>query len=427
MVTVAVVSAFISNTAATAFFLPAVVAVARRAKISPSKLLMPLAFASILTSSVTLISTSTNIVISGLLTQNKMAPMGMFELAPVGIPITIVGLLYMFTLGMKLVPDRTQNKDLAEAYNLREYLTEVLVLPDSTLVGKYVQEIGSGTEMNLVIVGLIRDNKRIIVPRPNEEIRAGDVLLVEGSAEEIIKIKDTAHLEIKPDFELPADAFQSKDLTLIEAIILPGSRLRGRTLKEARFRQRYGLTVLAINRHGFTLRSKLSEIPLKIGDVLLIEGNKDRIQEVMEEGDISFLGELSEVRTRPAKAIYAILIFILTIGLGTFKIMPFASAVIVGTLLMFLTGTITPQEAYNAIEWRILVLIGSMIAFGAAMESSGAAKFLSDHMVTLLGHHGPMAILAGFFCANSFVDPAYVKSGGSTGLASHCHSNIESA
>jgi di/tricarboxylate transporter len=397
MITVAAVSAFMSNTAATAFFLPAVLVVARRAKVSPSKLLMPLAFAAILTSSVTLISTSTNIVVSGLLTDYKMPPMGMFELAPVGIPVAIVGLLYMFTLGIKLIPDRAEQKSLAEAYNLREYLTEVIVLPESTLIGKTIEEIQWGADLNLMIVGVIRDKNKIMVARPNETILSADILLVEGSAEEIMKIKDTANLEIKPDFELPVGTFQSENLTLVEAMIMPNSKLRGRTLKEIRFRQIYDLTVLAINRQGITLRSKLSDIALRIGDVLLIEGSKDRIKEVVEEGDLNFLGELSEIRSRPEKAIYAIVIFVLTIAAGTFRIMPFSSAIVIGILLMFLTKTITPVEAYNAIEWRILVLIGCMIAFGAAMEKSGTAEFLSNHMVSLLGKYGPMPILAGFF------------------------------
>lgn len=397
MITVAFVSAFISNTAATAFFLPAVVALARRAKISPSKLLLPLAFASILTSSVTLISTSTNIVISGLLTDYKMHAMGMFELAPVGIPVAIVGLLYMFTIGMKLIPDRNENKTLEEAYNLRGYLTEVIVLSDSKLVGKTLQESEAATVLNLQIVGIIREKNRIMAPRAREIIQASDILLVEGAAEEIVKIKDVAGLEIKADFELAADTFRTDELSLVEAMVMPGSKLRGSTLKEIRFRQRYGLTVLAINRHGITLRSKLSQIPLKIGDVLLIEGSKERIQHVIMEGDLNFLGELSDIRTRAPKARYAVLIFLLTIALGTFKIMPFSSAILLGTMLMFLSRTITPNDAYNSIEWRILVLIGCMIAFGTAMEKSGTAAFLSNEMVKLLGHHGPMAILAGFF------------------------------
>jgi di/tricarboxylate transporter len=397
MLTVAVASAFISNTAATAFFLPAVVALAQRTKISPSKLLMPLAFSSILTSSVTLISTSTNIVISGLMTNYKMEPMGMFELAPAGIPITIIGLLYMFTVGMKLIPDRAENKTLAEAYNLRGYCTEVIVLADSNLAGKTIRESKLGSDMNLMVVGMIRNDNRIMVPGPGEKIRAGDILLVEGSAEQILRIKDTAGLEIKPDFELPAGAFQSEDLTLVEAMVMPGSRLRGSSLKEIRFRERFGLTVLAINRHGITLRTQLSKIALKIGDVLLIEGSKERIHRLILEGDLNLLGEFPETATRAPKARYAVLIFVFTIALGTFKIMPFAAAILIGALLMFLSRTITPQEAYNSIEWRILILIGSMIAFGTAMEKSGAAAFLSSNMVKLLGDYGPFAILAGFF------------------------------
>ena len=267
---------------------------------------MPLAFASILTSSVTLISTSTNIVISGLLTDYKMEALGMFELAPVGIPIAVVGLIYMFTIGMKLVPDRAEQKSLEETYNLREYLTEVIVLPQSTLIGKTIEQIQWGADLNLVIVGIIRDDKRIMVPRSTESIQSADILLVEGSAEDIMKIKDTANLEIKADFDLPADTFRSEGVMLVEAMVMPGSKIRGRTLKEVHFRQRFGLTVLAINRQGITLRSKLSQIPLRIGDVLLIEGSKDRIKRVVEERDLNFLGELSEIRGRPEKAIYAI-------------------------------------------------------------------------------------------------------------------------
>ena len=298
---------------------------------------------------------------------------------------------------MKLIPDRTENQTLEEAYNLREYLTEVIVLPESTLAGKTIEKSEAATVLNLQIVGVIRNDKKIIAARPQEQIQDGDILLVEGTAGEIVKIKDVAGLEIKADFKLPVDIFRTDELTLVEAMVMPGSKLRGSTLKEIRFRQRYGLTVLAINRHGITLRSKLSQIPLKIGDVLLIEGSKERIQRVILEGDLSFLGELSEMRTRLPKARYAVLIFVLTIALGTFKIMPFASAILLGTLLMFVSRTITPNDAYNSIEWRILILIGCMIAFGTAMEKSGTAAFLSNKMVDLIGNYGPMAILGGFF------------------------------
>lgn len=401
MVTVAVVSAFISNTAATAVFLPAVIGLARRARISPSKLLMPLAFASILTSSVTLISTSTNIVISGMLTKYKMAPMEMFELAPVGIPITIAGLIYMFTLGMKLLPARS-DENLEEDYHLRDYVTEVVVQEDSPLAGKSLAESRLGSDMDLVTLGIIRDRDKVVAPRSTEVLKAGDLLLVEGRAEDIIRIKDTTGLEIKADVEPGEYGFKTGDLQLVEAMVLSGSRLRGRTIKEVRFRERYGLTTLAINRKGVTIRSKLSRIPLRFGDVLLIQGSRERVQRVISEGTLMLLGDVSSLRPRSPKAKYAIAIFAVAIALGTFKIMPFAAAMVVGTLLMFLSRAITPEEAYAAIEWRIIVLIGSMIAFGVAMDKSGTASYIANNIVGMVstagfGDYMPYVVMGAFF------------------------------
>jgi di/tricarboxylate transporter len=396
MVTVALASAFISNTAATAVFLPATIGLARRAKISPSKLLMPLAFASILTSSVTLISTSTNIVISGLLPKYDQAPMGMFELAPVGIPIALMGLLYMFTIGMKLLPVR-ESEELEVEYNLREYVTELEVRPDSHLVGKPLGESGMGSEMDLITLGILRENDRILSPRPDEILRAGDLLLVEGRVEDIIRVKDTAGLEIHADVTAPGVRLHDEDVQLVEVMVLSGSGLRGRTLKEVRFRERFGLTVLAINRRGVTLRTKLSRIPLRFGDVLLLQGTRERIRRLMNEGYFTLLGDISALRPRSPKAKYALAIFAFAIGLGTFKVLPFASAMVIGTILMFLSRTITPEEAYHAVEWRIIILIGSMIAFGAAMENSGAAGFLASNIIDYVGQSGPTAVLAAFF------------------------------
>jgi di/tricarboxylate transporter len=401
MVTVAIASAFISNTAATAVFLPAVIGLARRAKMSPSKLLMPLAFASILTSSVTLISTSTNIVISGLLPKYNMAPMEMFELAPVGIPITIAGLIYMFTIGMKLLPARS-DENLEEDYHLRDYVTEVVVQPDSPLAGKSLGESRLGSDMDLITLGIIREHDRVVAPRSNEILRAGDLLLVEGRAEDIIRIKETAGLEIKADVERHDFDFSEGDQILVEAMVLSGSRLRGRTLKEIRFRERYRLAVLAINRKGVTIRSRLSQIPLRFGDVLLIQGTRERVQRIIADGTLMLLGDISDLRPRSPKAKYALVIFAIAIALGTFKIMPFAAAMVVGTLLMFLSRAITPEEAYAAVEWRIIVLIGSMIAFGMAMDKSGAATYVANNIVGItstagFGEYLPYVVLAVFF------------------------------
>jgi di/tricarboxylate transporter len=395
MVSVATLSAFISNTAATAVFVPVTLAVAQRTGISPSKLLMPLAFASILTSSVTLISTSTNIVISGLIVAHGMSPMGMFELAPVGIPITVVGLAYMFTLGMKLLPDRHE-ESLEEDYHLRDYLTEVVVLPDSPLVGKTLAEISEESELDWVPLALLRDDKQL-VPRRRQVIQAGDVLSVEVKADEIIRIKETAGIEIKADLKLPEDPFTRAETQLVEAMVMPGSEMRGRTLRGMRFYDRFGLAVLAINRRGETLRSKLSRLILRVGDVVLLQGSRDDIQRLMADGSLTLLSDISERRPRSPKAKYALIIFAVAIGLGTFKLLPFAAAVVVGAFLMLSIQAITPGEAYHAIEWRIIVLIGCMIAFGTAMEQTGTANFLAQKIVVLAGGYGPLVVLGAFF------------------------------
>ncbi len=396
MLAVSFLSAFISNTAATAVFVPAVIGLARRARMSPSKLLMPLAFASILTSSVTLISTSTNIVISGLMTTRGMAPMGMFELAPVGIPVAIFGLLYMFTIGMKLLPDKPE-ENIEEEYHLRDYMTELVVLDNSPLAGKTLRDARLGRDMDLTLLAIIREGERKIVPHAQEVLRPGDVLLVQARAEDILRVKDTAGLDIKPDFKLPEETSGDGTLQFIEAMVMPGSDVRGRTLNELRFREHYDLTVLAINRRGHTLHSKLSSIPLKIGDVLLLQGTPDGVRRLASEDHFSILSDISELKSRSPKAKYAVAIFAIAIALGTFKLLPFAAAVVVGTLIMFLTRVITPEEAYNAVEWRILVLIGAMIAFGTAMEKTGAASFLAQNIVSYAGHYGPEVILGAFF------------------------------
>ena len=196
--------------------------------------------------------------------------------------------------------------------------------------------------------------------------------------------------------------FKTEDLQLVEAMVLSGSRLRGRTIKEVRFRERYGLTILAINRKGVTIRSKLSRIPLRFGDVLLIQGSRERVQRVISEGTLMLLGDVSSLRPRSPKAKYAIAIFAIAIALGTFKIMPFAAAMVVGTLLMFLSRAITPEEAYAAVEWRIIVLIGSMIAFGVAMDKSGAASYIANNIVGMtstagFGDYLPYVVLGVFF------------------------------
>ncbi len=397
MIAAAVLSAFISNTACTAFFIPIVIAVAARAKTSPSKLLLPLAFCSILSSSVTLISTSSNLVVSGLMTTAGLAPMNMFELAPVGIPITIVGLFYMFFVGRRLIPNRAAPAELLESFGVRPYLTEILILPDSPLVGKTLEESGLGRDLDLNVLQIVRNKDQRLAPARSLALQADDVILVEGVREEILKIKDTSGIEIKADVKLSDPNLQTEDAALVEVILLPGSPLIGRTLKKARFRERYGLHVLALNRHGQNVLRKISQVTLRMGDVLLVQGRKRNISSLEEERTFRILGTVEERRVDRKKALLAIGIFVGALLLGVLKVVSLPIAALLGAFGVFISKLVTPEDAYREVDWRAIILIACMLSLGAAMEATGAAKYLAGLVVGWTGDAGPLWLLSGFF------------------------------
>lgn len=397
MLSVATLSAFISNTAAAAFFIPVVLGVAAKSKVSPSCLLMPVAFASILTSSVTLISTSTNLVISGLMTNAGLKPMGMFELAPVGIPIAVVGIFYMFVLGRRLIPNRAQADGLIEQFGVRSYVTEVLVLAGSPLVGKTLAAANLGRDLDLSVVRVLREPGEYLWPRRDLVVRAGDVLLVEGERKNVLKVKDTAGIEIRPDVELSDPDLKTDEASLVEALVVPGSRLVGRSLRGVGFRERYGLQVLGLNRHGRNMLEKLSRTILRVGDVLLLQGRTASIKSLANDGLVSVLNAVEETSVPRPRAWRAMAIFVASLTLATLNVVPLAVAVLLGAFAVFVTRCVNPADAYRDLEWRVIILIGCMLALGQAMTATGAAAYLADHVASATTQFSPRWLLAGFF------------------------------
>lgn len=393
---VALLSAFISNTAAAAFFIPVAMGIAAKLGVSPSRYLMPVAFASILSSSVSLISTSTNLVISGLMTNAGLAPMGMFELAPVGIPILLTGLAYILFIGRRWIPERAQTGSLIEGFGIRSYLTEVLVLPSSPLIGKTLEQSGLGRDLDLTVLSIVRQ-KRKYQPSGEMFIEAGDVLLVEGARAEVLKVKDTAGIEIRADIKLSDPTLRTEDSVLVEAIVVPNSRLIGRTLRGVLFRERYGLQVLGLNRHGQNVLNKLSRITLRAGDVLLIQGNKVKVSALEEERAFSILGAIEEKRPDRARALRTGIIFVASLTLATLNVLPLAVATLLGAFAVFATKCITPSDAYREVEWRAIILIACMLGLGEAMSSTGTAKYLATLLTNSFNGLDPLWLLAGFF------------------------------
>jgi di/tricarboxylate transporter len=400
MITVASLSAFMSNTAATALFVPVVFGIAKKSGINPGRLLMPLAFSSILSSSVTVISTSTNLVVSGMMTRYDMAPIGMFELAPVGLTIAVVGVLYMYFIGRRMIPERAAPDAQDEDFAARPYLSEIVIQPGSSLDGLTLEEAKIGQTLGLTVIRIIREKTLRLQAHARAVLRVGDVLLVQGSQEDILKVKDTGGMEIKADVKLSDPDLLDSESALAEAIVLPGSRLIGQTLKAYRFSERYDLQVLGINQRGVNVLKKMSLTAIKLGDVLLLQGRRERIAALDGEHAFHILGPLGcmeEVRPRRQRAVLAVSIFIAAIVLAAFNVTSLPVAVMLGALLVFATGCITPEEAYGAIEWKAIILIGSMLTLGAAMDHTRAAAYLAGQIIALIGEAGPLWLLSGFF------------------------------
>jgi len=397
MILVSTMSVFVSNTATTAFFVPVVVGLAAKARQSTAPLLMPIAFASILSSSVLLISTSTNLVISGLMTGSGLAPLGMFELTPVGLPIAVLGILYMHFIGRRFVPDRGAPEELVERFGMRSYLTEVLILPHSEWVGKTLADSGLGRDLDFTVVRVVRNKDQHLMPHEGMKLEAGDVLLVEGDREDVLKVKDTAGIEIKPDVTLSDPNLRNEDTALVEALVVPGSPLAGRTLRASRFRDRYGIQVLGLNRHGKNLLSQLSRIALRVGDVLLLQGRKTHFSGMEADRGLSILGPVVEDRPDRAKALRAFVIFAGALLLAIVGWVPLPVAVLLGAFLTFATRCISPEVAYREVEWRAIILIGCMLGLGAAMDRTGTARYLATLLVQGVEHWDPRWLLAGYF------------------------------
>ncbi len=401
MTTAAASASVLKNTTTTAMFLPVVIGLAAKAKIAPSKLLMPLAFGAILGGSCTLIGTSTNLAVSGAIVRYGQPPFSMFELTSVGIIVFCVGMIYMLFIGRRMLPNRGGGESLTENFSIREYVSELVVLPNSRLVGKTIGESNISTDLDLSVLGIIRGDRKQIAPGAFERIETNDILIVEGKLEDILRVKEEVGLEIKPDFKLNDGVLESGEIELFEVLVMRDSAMVGQTLKAIRFRQRFDLTVLAINRHGDTFINKLSGVPLRFGDVLLVQGARHKIEPLVHDNQIILLEDHSESSTRVEKRRWAIAGFLLFLGLSLSKIVigfdiPLAVCVLAGVLLLLATKTVRHSEMYSLIDFRLLVMIACMMSFGVAMEKTGTDIYLAGLIQTYFDY-GPMYVLAGFF------------------------------
>jgi di/tricarboxylate transporter len=406
MVTVGVMSAFMNNIGAVAILLPAVVTMARKASIAPSKLLIPLSFASLLGGNMTLIGTPPNILASSILDEyGGVPPFGFFDFLPTGLLVLTAGVLYMVLIGRQLLPERTIGGKVSQAYPLRDYLAEVRVGEESALLGKTVLESAIGETYGLNIVHIYSGNGVPLFSSSDHRLEAGDILLVEGSPTDVLAASKEEGLAPVPEwkFEQLEQEAAAGVVDMVEVTLAPLGSLQGKTLKKVQFRGRYGLNVLAMRHQGQSMFSRLGDIPLRYGDVLLVEGPPEKVDLLRSDREFLVLDTPRFELRRTRKAPWAIGILLGVLALITVGVLPVPAGMLVGALLMVLTNTLRMDEAYQSIEWKSVFLIAGMLPLGVAMEKTGTALLLAEQITGLVGGWGPLAVMVGIFLLTGLV------------------------
>lgn len=403
MILVGFLSAFINNTPVIAIFLPILLSVAKEMHISASKILMPISFASMFGGVCTLIGTSTNILVSSIAENHGLAPFSMFELTPLGLIMFIAGATYMLVIGIRLIPNRRREGDLTEAFSLNEYLTEIVLLPDGPSVGQLIKDTPLVHDLDITIVQIRRDSVVIYQPTADVQLRAGDVLLVRCDLEKIRALQEREGVKLKPQVKWDDEHLTSDEYRLLEVVVAPNSALVGSTLQRSRFRENYGGIVLAIRHHQQILREKISDTVLRGGDVLLVAIHRAQLNAFKRSRHFIVVSEQQTVEFRRDKSIVAVAIVIGVVLAATVNLAPIVVAAVSGAILLILFGCLTLEEAYQAIEWKILFLLAGVLSLGTALEKTGAAQFISSHLVSTVGDFGLVALVSAFYLLTSML------------------------
>ena len=397
MLAVGTLSMFINNTPIVAIFLPIMLGVSGKVKVNASKLLIPLSFASMFGGVCTLIGTSTNILVSSISEQYGLEPFSMFEFAPLGLIFFAVGLIYMLLFGIRLIPERRIKGDLTQTFGMGEYLTEIILQPDAKSVGLELAKSPLVKELDIAILEVIREGEAGFIPNAGTVLKANDLLRVRCNVKKIGKLQERAGIVIKPEAYLEDKDFEKEDIILIEGIISPNSYLEGRTLRQVQFRNIYSGIAIAIRHSGRMLHENLADTKLKAGDALLIEVNKDQLYRFKESRDFVFVNEVMLPTFRKNKIIPALVIVAGVVAIAAAGILPIVASSIIGCILLVLIGSISLEEAYKSIEWKVIFLLAGALTLGVALEKTGAALYISNIVLSSFGSWGPMALVAIFY------------------------------
>jgi len=406
-------SGFMNLVGAAAILLPVALAVCRQTGISPSRLLMPLAIAARQGGSLTLIGKASNLMVSGLLVQAGYAPLSFFSFFPVGIAMLAASIIFMATLGRRLLPARMpegamppagSRRDLLETYRLPERLFRIRVERGGALDGKTIAQASLGESFGMTVLAIARGKINTLAPAPEELLRPGDVLMVEARPEEMERLRSLGPLAVEPEPAQDRRALETHAVGLAEMLIAPRSDLAGKSLKELEFRQRYGLNVVAVWRAGQPRRAWLADLELQHGDALLLQGPRELIRSIGQDPDFVSLDESPPLRT--AQVPYALLALGVVILSGATGIVPVSLAAVLAAGIVVIGGCVGVTEAPQVVDWPTVIVVGSLLPLGAALHTTGAAAAVAGALLPLAGD-APFTVLAAI-CLATFVVGQFV-------------------
>lgn len=405
---VGTISAFINNTAVVAVFLPIVEDWCKKQKISPSQMLIPLSYVTILGGMITVIGTSTNVLASGISEKLGYGQFGLFDFTVVGLLTFLTGLIYLAFFAPKLLPNPkiSDLDNVGDDYQLQDYVSEVIISPSSSLIGQTLRESGIQRKFDLDVLEIIHNGNHFPQPLTDKTLSAGDILIIRSKREDLLKIRDEKGLEIVADIKFNNKL--EKELTegqekLAEILILSNSRLIGSNLKDLRFRQRYNATVLAIRRGEELIRERLGKVSLKFGDLLLVQGPKDSFIGLQTTRELLVLEQRDVETLKSSKAWISVAIISGVVLLAAFDILPILVSSLIGVILMVLTGCLKPGELYGSVRWDVIFLLAGLIPLGTAMDNSGATEWLAKGLVSLGGSLSGFWILFFFYVITSLL------------------------
>ncbi len=375
---VATISAFINNTPVVIVFLPIVLNLSRKLGKPASKLLIPLSYASIFGGTCTLVGTSTNILASSILEEAGRVPLGMFEIAWVGIPLLLIGAGYLMLFSDRLLPARETLTSILTEEERKEFITEAFIQPDSPLAGKTVADSPLHRAPGIRVLEIIRDEVAIRPESRPTKLQAGDRLVLGCRPSGFAHARSIEGIALEATQRVGLENISAHEGAIVEGIIGPKSTIVGQTLPELNFRQRFRMIVMAIHRRGENLRSRIDEVPLEEGDLLLMMGTEPAIRQLRKSNDVLLLDHPPTPSRSLRRKSPLVLATVAGVVLATsFGLLPIVAAALIGAVVMILAGVLKSKEGYASVEWSILLLIYGMLALGKAMQASGATELLA--------------------------------------------------